>query len=232
MKLHRLQLLSGAVKATGLAVIIDVFRAFTVVCYLFEGNVTRIYPVSRVEDAFRLKQLYPQALMIGERDGYKLEGFDFGNSPSEIMQASALSSVIIHTTSAGTQGLSRATRAHTVLCGSLVNAKAIVHYINRIQPEEVSLVAMGKSGSAPADEDDLCATYIEALLQKKMVNEEKIIQRLYYGAGRKFFSRDNGERYPQSDFHWCTLFNRFNFIVRQKVDQNALPYLVKENIVS
>ena len=38
---------------------------------------------------------------------------------------------IIHTTSAGTQGIANAINAEEILTGSLVNAKAIAEYIKR-----------------------------------------------------------------------------------------------------
>ncbi len=50
---------------------------------------------------------------------------------------------IIHTTSAGTQGITNASHADEIITGSLVNAKAIAAYIKQKNPEEVSLVCMG-----------------------------------------------------------------------------------------
>ena len=50
---------------------------------------------------------------------------------------------VIHTTSAGTQGLVNAVQADEVITGSFVNAEAIVSYIRRQAPAMVSLVSMG-----------------------------------------------------------------------------------------
>ncbi len=60
-----------------------------------------------------------------------VEGFDFGNSPTDISQADVRGKTIVHTTSAGTQGLTNASGADVVLTGSLVNAAAICEYISQ-----------------------------------------------------------------------------------------------------
>ena len=68
-------------------------------------------------------------ILIGERHGKILPGFDYGNSPSQIENIDFSKKTILHTTSAGTQGISNAKNAKEILTGSLVNARAIAQYI-------------------------------------------------------------------------------------------------------
>ena len=77
---------------------------------------------------------------------------------------------MIQTTTAGTQGLINAVSADIVLTGSLVNAEAVVKYIKSLNPENVSLVAMGYRATESADEDLLCAEIISAGLSDKQMN--------------------------------------------------------------
>lgn len=56
MKIRILQLIEGAKKAQGLTVIIDVFRAFSQACYVFNNGVERIIPVGSLETAYGLKE--------------------------------------------------------------------------------------------------------------------------------------------------------------------------------
>ena len=84
MEIAILQLLEGARQARGAAVIIDVFRAYSVECYGFAQGLRRIYPVGDLEEARRLKAARPEYLLCGEREGRKQPGCDFGNSPSRI----------------------------------------------------------------------------------------------------------------------------------------------------
>lgn len=148
-------LIEGAKKAEGLTVIIDVFRAFSLECYLYDMGVKEIRPVGAIEEAFELKRALPNSVLVGERKGKMCEGFDFGNSPSSISKEQVAGKTIIHTTSAGTQGIVNAKGADEIITGSLVNAKAVAEYIMEKQPEVVSLVCMGNGGVRPAAEDEL-----------------------------------------------------------------------------
>ena len=86
-------------------------------------------------------------ILIGERDCIKIEGFDFGNSPTEIENADFSGRTVIHTTSAGTQGLVGCPEAEEIITGAFVNAGAIVEYIRGKEPELVTIVAMGTGGT-------------------------------------------------------------------------------------
>ena len=54
MNINILQLIDGAKKATGLTIVIDVFRAFTTACFIMTNGASAIYPVGSVSAAFRL----------------------------------------------------------------------------------------------------------------------------------------------------------------------------------
>ena len=71
-------------QATGLTVIIDVFRAFTVESYLIYNGVEKLILVGDKEIAYNLKEKNEEYILVGERNGIKLPGFDYGNSPSQI----------------------------------------------------------------------------------------------------------------------------------------------------
>jgi len=145
MKIKILQLLEGARQAEGLTVVIDVFRAFSVACYAFDQGVSLIYPVGDIQLAYDLKIKNPGYILVGERNEQKPEGFDFGNSPSQIITAELNGKVMVHTTSSGTQGIANAKNADEIITGSFVNAGAIIEYVKSKQPEVLSLVCMGYS---------------------------------------------------------------------------------------
>ena len=81
------ELISGAKRARGLTVIIDVFRAFSLECYMFRQGAGAVHPVGSLEEAFRLKELHPDWILFGERGGARVEGGEYGNSPSSIENA-------------------------------------------------------------------------------------------------------------------------------------------------
>ena len=54
-----LHLVDGARQATGLTVIIDVFRAFSTACYTVFQGASRIIPVGDLDLAYELKKKNP-----------------------------------------------------------------------------------------------------------------------------------------------------------------------------
>ena len=230
MKVRILQQVAGAQKASGLTVIIDVFRAFTVEAWLSERGAERILPVSGIQTAFDYRDQHPGAILCGERGGRMVDGFDLGNSPAQASRLDLTGKTVVHTTSAGTQGIANAKGADEIVGGALVNAKAIARYIRRKNPAEVSLVCMGLNGTEPTDEDTLCAQYIMSLLENRPIRDmEQRMQKLKETSGAKFFDPAQQDVFPEPDFHRCVELDRFDFVLRfdpetgcmQRVDVNA-----------
>ena len=219
MKIQHLHMIEGAKQAEGLTVIIDVFRAFSLECYLHDMNVKAIRPVGSIEDAFRLNEIIPDSVLVGERGGKKCEGFDYGNSPSGVDRDYVAGKTIIHTTSAGTQGIVNAERASEVITGSLVNAKAIVEYIQKKNPDTVSIVAMGTAGTRTNPEDELCAEYLIAMLEgRELPDLEERIAGLRTNGGEHFFDPDRQHIFPEQDYWMCIRHDIFSFVIRMEKD--------------
>ena len=224
MEIEILQLLEGARKAKGLTVIIDVFRAFSTACYAFGNGIERIYPVGDLDKAYEMKQLNPDFILVGERNEQKPEGFDFGNSPSQLLGSNLNGKTMVHTTSSGTQGIANALGADEIITGSFVNAGAIVEYIRRKNPAKVSLVCMGYSCQYPTDEDTLLAVYIKNELEGVASSFQDMVEKIRVGDGARFFAPEKQEWAPVADFDLCLSLDRFNFIL--KVEQeNGFNYL-------
>lgn len=223
-----LQLLDGAKAAEGLTVIIDVFRCFTFEAFALNENVAHVYPVGSAEKCLELKREHPDFILAGERDGVKLQGFDTGNSPADlVMKYDLPGKTIVHSTSSGVQGIENAKNATEVLGGSLVTAKAIAKYIRKKNPEKVSLVCMGWSCKRPTDEDTLCAEYIKSLL---LGNEMDINEKLVSfkgGCGKHFFDNKDSKSFPLPDFFMCLMPNIFDFVLKIEHDDNLNLYETK-----
>jgi len=235
MEVRILQLLEGAKDARGLTVIIDVFRAFSTACYAFDCGVNRIFPIGEIGLAYQLKEQNPDFVLIGERNEQKPPGFDFGNSPSQILNANLKDKTVVHTTSSGTQGIANAINASEIITGSYVNAGAIVKYIQQKQPEIVSLVCMGYACEYPTDEDTLCAEWIKNELEKappdlpsgegeKSKRFEEMVEIIRTGSGARFFDSEKQSWSPQADFDLCLDLNRFDFVLKVEQDE-GLNYL-------
>lgn len=222
--INMLQLLEGAKQAEGLTVIIDVFRAFSLECYLYDMDVKLIRPVGTIEEAFSLRDRIKDSILIGERKGIKCEGFDYGNSPSSIRKEDVAGKTIIHTTSAGTQGIVNAVHADEIITGSLVNARAVAEYIISKQPQTVSLVSMGSGGIRIAPEDELCAAYIKSILEgREFTDMEQRVNALRHHGGEHFFDPKRQSVFPEADFYRCIAYNKFPFVLA--IEKDEMGYL-------
>lgn len=231
MNVKILHMIEGAKQATGITVIIDVFRAFTVEAYLMNNGAEKIIPVGDMEIAYNYKNKNKEAILVGERHGKKLDGFDYGNSPSQLKNVDFTGKTIVHTTSAGTQGIANAHNADEILTGSLVNALAIAKYIKQKNPKEVSLVCMGLEAQSQTEEDNLCAYYIKSLLENNSIKLKQEIENLKNTSGAKFFDVEQQDVFPKDDFYLSTEVNKFNFVLKiEKNKKDGLDYIRKIDI--
>lgn len=219
MNIQILHLEEGAKRAKGIAVIIDVFRAFTFEPYLFQQGCREIYAVYDESTARNLKALHPAYILCGERHGFILPGFDYGNSPSSIIDHDFTDRTIIHTTSNGTLGIANAKNATDIYVASLVNAKATAEAILKKKPEDVSLVCMGWEGR-DTEEDILCAEYLKSLFEGNPLKDiQKQAEDLKYTEGKKFFDPLQQQVFPQVDFVLCTDIDRFDFAIHTTFEE-------------
>ena len=214
MKIRRLSLLDGARGATGTAVIIDVFRAFTTAAFVMANGADRILPVGGVDEALELRHRNPDWLVMGEVHGHKIPGFDYGNSPDEVSKVDFTGKTIVQRTSSGVQGILAAHGADEILLGSFVIAEATVNYIKKRKPKVVSIVAMGWEGDNKAIEDELCAEYLKARLCGERPDFPDMASRIREDPqGAKFFDPTQTS-FREGDFHAAMSLDRFPFALR------------------
>ena len=230
MNVKILHMIEGAKQAKGIAVIIDVFRAFSVEAYFLHRGAEKIIPVGDADLAYRLKEQNPDMLLVGERHGKILPGFDCGNSPSQLVTLDAVGKTVIHTTSAGTQGIANAKNADEILGCSLLTAKATAEYIKKSGAEDVSLVCMGLEALSQTEEDNLCAYYIKSILEGTEIDMPAEIEKLKTTSGAKFFDKAQNDVFPEADFGMCTELDKFNFVLKLEKGEDGLSYIKKVEV--
>ena len=157
------------------AVIVDALRASATAAMLLDAGATEIIVVAEVEEAFKLKESHPDALLYGERGGLPPEGFDHGNSPRETKAAKGRP--VIFTTSNGSARLHEAYGAPALYLASTVNALATIGEISG-QDRDVVLIPAGKVDDPEYDaqEDWVAATAI-AMLADAPIAEGALLYR-------------------------------------------------------
>ena len=226
MKISHHSLLPGAQNARGLAVIIDVFRAFTCAPLLFALGIEQSILVGSPADALKLKQTDPNLVLVGEVGGAPIDGFEFGNSPGQLLRAdSALfkGKTIVQRTSSGVQGaLAALAVADEVLLGSYALAKPTAEYILSANPQEVSLVAMGWNLEATAPEDEWCGRYIAHLLGSGPYDHLQALREIVYHETAQKFIRGNVSYFPAEDPLLCLQRDLYGFVLRAEREKGLV----------
>lgn len=177
MKVSRLRGLGAAAEARGHVVVIDVLRAFTTAACAISVGARRIVLVADADEALRLRTTLDRAVVVGEHEGRKIAGFDYGNSPAEILAQDLTGRTVILRSSSGTQGVVQASDATEILLGSLVVAHATELYL-REHAHECTLLAMGSPFGGDGDEDDACADLLETRLRGERIDRATVLDRV------------------------------------------------------
>ena len=161
------------------AVVIDVLRATTTITALLENGAEA---VETFDDINLLKQAASlwqgERLLVGERGGIMIEGFDLGNSPVAMAQANVAGKRIFMSTTNGTRALAKV-RNHVpcVYCACLPNRQAVSERIIAVlcegdtQSHETSHVwIIGSGGEGKFSlEDTFCAGSVASALLERAV---------------------------------------------------------------
>jgi len=195
--LNRLQNQPGAEDTV---VVIDVLRSFTTAAVALAQGASAIYPVEGVAAAIALagKIQYPVSVgaVVG---GDPAPGFDFGNSPSQLMHANLAGKTVVMSTAAGVRGLQRFRQARQLYAASLVCARATAEAIRATGAEEVCFVITGEWVDRDGDEDIACADYIESLLRGDQAAPEQFAQRVRDSDFGQRFTAGTWPNLPRAD---------------------------------
>ena len=208
----------GCEEARGICVVFDVLRASSVECHLHLVGAKKVFPQEFVEDTLKMKSDNKGAILFGERNGEKIPGFDFGNSPSEILENAdkIKNKICYHNTTAGTQAFNKCLQnknVKEVLISSPNNLSATIKYLKKyLGKEKIYLVAAGDLGYCL--EDFLICEYVKSLLieEKPKLSLEEIIKKVKETTGAKFFK--NIPCYPPIDFDICFKVDVFDKILK------------------
>lgn len=211
-------LYKGALAARGVAVIIDVFRAFTCAPLLFSMGVEKLFLIASPEQAFALKKKDNDLILVGEVSGIPIKGFDFGNSPSEILRKGPeffKGRTVLQRTSSGVQGALLALKAaDEVILGSYALAGSTARYLLSKKPEIVSLVAMGWELKETAPEDEWCVRYLSHLLGNGSYDHNEALREIIFHKTTQRFLRRDETYFPPEDPLICLQRDVYDFALR------------------
>lgn len=214
------QLSNNRDQANKRIVVLDILRATSTIVKALHNGATEVIPVQESDEALNLVKSIGRniCLLGGERKGYKIEGFDLGNSPLEYTREMVEGKKIILCTTNGTKAIKAFQGGTEVLIGSYLNMDYLVDYLNKSN-QDITLVCSGQDGNlcledlacagmivrmvsetAPADLTDAAKVALFTAKQQARTSLEKFIGSTEHGLSLKAIGM--GE-----DIKACTALN-------------------------
>ncbi len=135
---------------TTTAVVVDVLRATTVIATALAAGASRVITcrevgeAQRIADQLRRDKPDEAVLLVGERGGLPIPGFDLGNSPADFTPQKVRGKTLVQTTTNGTLAIERCATAAKLVTASFVNLNAVAARI--VGESEVQIVCAGTDG--------------------------------------------------------------------------------------
>jgi len=147
------------------SVVIDVLRATTTIAWALENGADSVQVFADVDELKREAKAFHEKdkILVGERGGKKLDGFDLGNSPMGVSTETVKGKRVFMSTTNGTRSLHRVRESKSLYTMALPNRRAIAERLQRDNPNEVWIVGSGWEGSYSL-EDSLAAGALASLL--------------------------------------------------------------------
>jgi 2-phosphosulfolactate phosphatase len=158
----------GVMPAAPVTVVVDVIRATTTITHAVGHGYSRVLACGDIDQARELgRRLANGAVLAGERDCVKPEGFDLGNSPSEYGEGPPLGETLVLATTNGTRAIvAAAADAEAVLIGSLANLTACAARAARIARDgerDVLVQCAGVEGAFALDDAYVAGRFVAEL---------------------------------------------------------------------
>ena len=210
MRVVHVEGVDGARTASGVGVVIDVLRAFTVSAYALAGGARECRLVPTVERAFELQASIPGAVVSAEVEGLPVEDVPISNSPTMIRETDLAGRILIQRTTSGVQSALAARGCDHLVAASLVVASATADLVRSLRPPVVTLIATGAPLGHPEDEG--CAELLEALLLGRRAPPlDELLAPLH--ATSRYASLRAGSQpgFPASDLDLALAVDTFDF---------------------
>lgn len=148
-------------------VVIDVLRATTTICHALAAGCLSLIPVSDLGEATGFVESLGRdnCLLGGEKNGQKIAGFDFGNSPAEYTAAKVRHHNVVFLTTNGSRIISRFRPASRVLIVSFANMSRVVEFLVK-QGGQVAICCSGNKDQFCL-EDSVCAGMLVSRLVER-----------------------------------------------------------------
>ncbi len=158
----------GVMLVAPVTVVVDVIRATTTIAHAVGQGYSRVLACGDIDRARDLHgRLGNGAVLAGERECVKPDGFDLGNSPADYASGPPLGDTLVLATTNGTRAIvAAAADAEAVLIGSLANLTACAAAAARIARDgdhDVLVQCAGVEGAFALDDAYVAGRFVGEL---------------------------------------------------------------------
>ena len=127
------------------SVVIDVLRATTTIAWALKNGADSVQVFADVDQLLNESSSIPEKekILVGERGGKKLDGFDLGNSPLGVSTERVKGKRVFMSTTNGTRSLHRVRKSKSLYTMALPNRRAIAERLKSDNPKDVWIVGSG-----------------------------------------------------------------------------------------
>jgi 2-phosphosulfolactate phosphatase len=197
---------------TKIGIVVDVLRMTSTVAQALAAGYQRVLCCREIEEARVLKETLENAIVGGEREAKKIDGFDVGASPREFLEPRA-ETLILSTTNGTGAILTTAENCEQVYLGSLLNLDAVAA---AARGEDVTVVCAGFKGAFALD-DAYCAGRIVQLLDGDPTDAalaSDLLARSFPDAHQALLARTYGPPGLEEDIAYCAQENLLDVVPR------------------
>ena len=198
----------GELTPAPVGIVVDVLRATSTMTQALASGYRRVLCCAEIEEARALAGTEGPAKLAGERRLEHIEGFDFGNSPSEVAGEPAAETLILTTTNGTRLLVDAAARFDRVYVGSLLNLAAVARAACE-SGEDVAVLCAGVLGQLTLD-DAYCAGRIAEAVGGDPGDSAVLAIRLVHsfgsaleGLGASWSAANLRQHGLEADLEWC-----------------------------
>ena len=165
----------------GVAVVVDVLRATTVMVHALAAGCEAVIPCGEIDEAKAVAAGLPPgtALLAGERQGLPIPGFDLGNSPGDFTPEVCEGKTLVMTTTNGTRAILASLEAERVYIASFGNLRATsdeisVQFLKKDHGHAVHIVCAGTEGHISLEDSLLAGALASQIVSVELVPDQTL----------------------------------------------------------
>jgi 2-phosphosulfolactate phosphatase len=202
--------------AARVGIVVDVVRATSSIAQALASGYERVLCCGDIAEARALRaKLGDEAVVGGEREATRIDGFDVGASPREFAGPPRARTLILTTTNGTRAILTAVEHCEVVLLGSLLNLSALVAAA-RVDGGDVAIVCSGFKGTFALD-DAYCAGRIAALLDGEPTDAAiaaQVLAAAWPSPLEGLTARTYGPPGLEADIEFCSQVDRLETVPR------------------